>query len=371
MSDGARFNSAVKAWDLLASLPDPTLIVGPNGRVVAASRGAEGAFGYGRDEWAGLAVDDLIPARFRPWHSELHEEYMAAPVTRGMGGGLQLVARRKNGAEFPVEISLAPLKSDGETVVIAAIRDLTKRNVAQATREKDRRRFLERVIMAQDDERRRIARELHDEAGQALASLIVRLRSLQDAASLREARTQASRLRKTLSDTIGGLARLARGLHPSLLDDLGLGPALKRHAADTAEALRIPIRVTIQGLGPRRLPLAVETALYRIAQEALTNVARHARAKHVEISLVRDDAGVRLVVADDGRGVSPTRKPSKAGVAGSLGLLGIRERAASLGGAAGVTSTAGRGTTVTVSLPLPMRRGATRPRRRVTRRRSR
>ena len=104
--------------------------------------------------------------------------------------------------------------------------------------------------MAQDDERRRIARELHDEAGQALASLIVRLRTLQDAPSLGEAKTQATRLRKSLSDTIGGLARLARGLHPSLLDDLGLGPALKRHAADTAEAPGMPIRVTTKGLGP-------------------------------------------------------------------------------------------------------------------------
>ncbi len=371
MTDGATFNSAVKAWDLLSSLPDPTLIVGRSGRVVAANRGADDTFGYGRDEWAGLAVDDLIPTRFRPWHGGLHEEYTDDPVPRSMGGGLQLVARRKNGTEFPVEISLSPLRSDGETVVIAAVRDLTKRNVAQATREKDRRRFLERVIMAQDDERRRIARELHDEAGQALASLIVRLRTLQDAPSLGEAKTQATRLRKALSDTIGGLARLARGLHPSLLDDLGLGPALKRHAAETAEALRMPIRVTIKGLGTGRLPLAVETALYRIAQEALTNVARHARAKRVEISLIRDAAGVRLVVADDGRGLAPAGKTGKGRGSSSLGLLGIRERAAALGGAAGVTSAAGRGTTVTVSLPLPVRRAAARRPRRAASRGSR
>ena len=371
MNQGARFNAAVRAWDLLSSLPDPTLIVGRDGHVVAANRGAEDAFGYGRDEWAGLPVDELIPTRFRPWHAGLHEEYAADPVARSMGGGLQLVARRKNGTEFPVEVSLAPLRSDGETVVIAAVRDLTTRNVAQETREKDRRCFLERVIMAQDDERRRIARELHDEAGQALASLIVRLRTLQDAPSLGEAKTQATRLRKSLSDTIGGLARLARGLHPSLLDDLGLGPALKRQAADTAEALGIPIHVTIKGLGPRRLPLAVETALYRIAQEALTNVARHARAKRVEISLVRDPSGVRLKVADDGRGMPATGKTGRVRAAPSLGLLSIRERAAALGGAAGVTSVAGQGTTVTVNLPLPARRGVVRPRRRVTRRRSR
>jgi len=366
-SDGSKLDAAVRASGLLASLPDPTLIIGKDGRIVAASRGAETLFGYSQEEWIGLPLNELVPTRFRRWHAGLHAAYAAHPVARAMGAGLVLTALRKNGSEFPAEISLAPLASDGVTVAIAAIRDLTARNRANEERERDRRRFLERVITAQDDERRRIARELHDEAGQALASLIVRLRTLQDAGTLGEAKNQAARLRRSLADTIGGLARLARGLHPSLLDDLGLAPALKRHGADIGEALAIPVRVRIERLGTRRLPPPVETALYRIAQEALSNVARHARAAHVDVTLTRDGAGVHLTVSDDGRGFDPqTRKRGRGGP--SLGLLGIRERAAAQGGAATIRSAAGRGTTVSVSLPLPARRAARR--RRATRRAS-
>jgi signal transduction histidine kinase len=232
----------------------------------------------------------------------------------------------------------------------------------------ERHWHLERVIAAQDEERRRISRELHDEAGQALTGLVVRLRALEDAPSLREAKAQAALLRKGLADTIGGLARLARGLHPSQLDDLGLGTALKRYAADTAEALAIPIRVRIKGLGSRRLPGAVEMALYRIAQEALTNVARHADANGTEVTLVRGAATVHLAVTDDGRGFDPLGRRRGARSTPSLGLLGIQERAAALGGAAAITSSPGRGTTVAVTLPLPARRSPAAGRRRTARR---
>jgi two-component system sensor histidine kinase UhpB len=246
-----------------------------------------------------------------------------------------------------------------------------ERETRRQRRTEERRWNFERIIAAQDEERRRISRELHDEAGQALAALVVRLRALEDAPSLREAKAQAALLRKGLADTIGGLARLARGLHPSLLDDLGLGTALKRHAADTAEALDIPIRVRTQGLGSHRLPGAVEMALYRIAQEALTNVARHAGATRVEVTLVRRGASVRLVVADDGRGFDALARRHNTHSARSLGIVGIRERVAALGGSAEITATPGRGATVTVTLPLPARRSAAPRRRRTPRRRVR
>jgi signal transduction histidine kinase len=180
-----------------------------------------------------------------------------------------------------------------------------------------------------------------------------------------------ARLRKGLADTIGGLGRLARGLHPSALDDLGLGPALRRHAADTAEALGIPIRVTIKGLGTRRLANPIETALYRIAQEALSNVVRHSGAKTVDIKLMRGDAMVRLVVSDDGRGFDQATPARGARPPRSLGLLGIKERAAALGGAGTIASVPGRGTTVTVVLPLPAGTSRARRQRRTARRHSR
>lgn len=210
--------------------------------------------------------------------------------------------------------------------------------------------FLGSLLSAQDQERRRIARELHDQAGQALAATIVGLRRLQGARSLREAKGHATRLRRGLVAALVELGRVARGLHPGMLDDLGLGPALKRHASDVAEALGIPIRVRITGLA-RRLPLPIETALFRIAQEALTNVARHAHASRVDIALVRSPAAARLVVRDDGRGFDPAAR--RTGKRRSLGLLGIRERAAVLAGSAAIEASPGHGTTVVVTLPVP------------------
>ena len=356
---------------LLEALPDATLLVRRDGRILMANQRAQAAFGYRPGELTGLPVGALVPRRFRSRHAALHAAYAAHPASRPMRAGLELVARRRDGSEFPAEISLSPLKGRGAAVFIAAVRDLTERRTAQLARDEERRRYLQRVIDAQDDERRRIARELHDEAGQALASLIVRLRTLQDARSLHEAKAQAARLRRGLAGTIGGLGRLARGLHPSLLDDLGLVAALKRHAAETAEALAIPVRVRTRGLGSRRLPRAVETALYRIAQEALTNVARHAVATSVDLVLSRADHTARLVVRDDGRGFDPLARARGARSHHALGLQGIRERAAALGGAATIDSAPGRGTSVAVAVPLPAARSAPRRRPRAVRRRSR
>ena len=220
--------------------------------------------------------------------------------------------------------------------------------------EEEQRWLLGGLLSAQDEERRRIARELHDQTGQALASTIVLLRRLQGARSLREAKGHATKLRRGLVDALVELGRVARGLHPGILDDLGLGPALKRHASDLADALGIPIRVRVTGLGARRLPLAIETALFRIAQEALTNVARHAQASRVDIALTRSGAAVRLVVRDDGRGFDPTARRTRK--LRSLGLVGIRERAAVLAGSAVIEAAPGRGTTVVVDLPLPASR---------------
>ena len=349
--------SADPAWDFVAALPDPTVVVGSSGRVIAGNAEAARLFGYRRNELIGLPLRALVPKRHRARHAVLHATYRARPAGRRMGAGLELAGLRKDGTEFPAEISLVRMKRAGATAFIAAVRDLTERGAAERALSEERRRYVDRLVSAQDEERRRIARELHDEAGQALATMIVRLRSLQDARSLGEAKAHATRLRQGLADTIVDLGRLARGLHPSMLDDLGLAPALGRYAADVAEKLGIPVRVRTSGLGSRRLPLPVETALFRIAQEALTNVTRHARARRVDIALTRSRTAVDLVVKDDGRGFDGAAKRPR-----SLGLLGIRERAAALAGTAAIESSPGRGTVVAVALPLPARRAARRTR---------
>jgi signal transduction histidine kinase len=210
-----------------------------------------------------------------------------------------------------------------------------------------RRRLLAKLLSAQEDERRRIARDLHDEVGQALTALLIGLRTVTEAATLETARTQADNLRRITLATLDEVRRLARGLRPSVLDDLGLTAALERHATDYSHAHGLAVEVQGPGPAAARLPEEVETALYRIAQEALTNTAKHAAANHVRIVVEQQPGAATLVVSDDGRGF-----PCRGGDGdGHLGLSGMEERAALLGGSVTIESDPGKGTTVTVRLP--------------------
>jgi PAS domain S-box-containing protein len=218
--------------------------------------------------------------------------------------------------------------------------------------EESRTRLIERVMSAQEEERRRIARELHDETGQSLTSLLVGLRLIGDTRTLKKAKSQVNQLRHIAVQILDNLRRLARGLHPSILDDLGLAVALTRYASDYAQSYGIAVNVQTEGLSSSRLPSPVETALYRIAQEALTNVVRHAAAKTVSIVLKRQPLGVYMVVEDDGSGFDVERTLRTSTTSGHLGLYSICERATLLGGSVTIESKRGKGTTVCVQLPL-------------------
>nr|MDQ3829152.1 histidine kinase [Candidatus Tectomicrobia bacterium] len=218
--------------------------------------------------------------------------------------------------------------------------------------EESRTRLIERVMSAQEEERRRIARELHDETGQSLTSLLLGLRLIGDTRTLKKAETQVNQLRHITVQILDNLRRLARGLHPSILDDLGLGLALARYATDYAKSHGITVNLEAEGLDSSRLPPPVEIALYRIVQEALTNVARHAAAKTVRIALTRQPLGVHMVVEDDGCGFDVETTLRTSNTSGHLGLYGMRERAMLLGGSVTVESRRGKGTTVSVRIPL-------------------
>lgn len=210
--------------------------------------------------------------------------------------------------------------------------------------EEARDHLLARAISAQEEERTRVARELHDETGQALSAILVGLRTLQEANTLDQVRVLAQRLRDVTSQTVRDVGRLARALRPTTLDDLGLVPALQRYGAELGTARGIDITITDDGEG--RLPTEIETTLYRIIQEALTNVARHAGASHARVTIERGPSLVRAAIRDDGSGFNEI----EAGRA--LGLIGMQERASLLGGTVDITSHPGTGTTVIVALPL-------------------
>jgi signal transduction histidine kinase len=202
---------------------------------------------------------------------------------------------------------------------------------------------LRRVVTGQELERARLARELHDETGQALTSILLGLRTIQDADDTEQA---VEDVRELVVSTLQDVRRLAVELRPSALDDYGLVPALERLARTISEHGGLAVDLEAQ-LGDERLPGEVETALYRIVQEALTNAVKHAEAGSVSIVLTRTRTAVTAVVEDDGKGIDPRRDGH-----GGLGLVGMRERLSLLDGRLRVESSKGAGTTVVAEVPL-------------------
>jgi signal transduction histidine kinase len=205
---------------------------------------------------------------------------------------------------------------------------------------------LRRVVEGQELERRRLARELHDETGQALTSILLGLKRVEEAKSREASRAAATELREEIVKTLQAVRRLAVELRPKALDDFGLVPALERLAEAFGDSSGIEIDVEAN-LDDSRLPAEVETALYRIAQEALTNVAKHAGAGHVSVVVTRRPGSVTVVVEDNGRGFGAT-----GGDSGGLGLVGMKERVGLLGGRLAIESTEGSGTTIVAEVPL-------------------
>ncbi|HET7745212.1 MAG TPA: GAF domain-containing protein [Gaiellaceae bacterium] len=219
--------------------------------------------------------------------------------------------------------------------------------VAVDLSERVSRDVVRRVVRAQEVERTRLARELHDETGQALTSILLGLKELEEAFDTPEGRAKAASLRELVVDTLQDVRDLAVELRPAALDDFGLVAALERLVGTFRESTGIDASLEAS-IGRERLGNELETTFYRLVQEALTNVARHADARHVSISIVRNNGSVSAVVEDDGRGfaVEETRD-------GALGLVGMQERVALLGGRITIESTSGRGTTLAVEVPVP------------------
>lgn len=247
-----------------------------------------------------------------------------------------LVAHDKIGPD--PRFSSADLRLAEQFATRAAIAvDLSRRVARDALR---------RVVAGQELERRRLARELHDETGQALTSILLGLRAVEESEGTDEMRRAASDLRELVVATLQDVRRLAVQLRPKALDDFGLGPALERLAQTFAEATEMRVDVEAR-LGDERLPPEVETTLYRIVQEALTNIVKHAEATNVSILLLRRQAMATVVIEDDGKGFDPGNVQEEA-----VGLLGMQERVELHDGRLTVESVPGSGTTLVAEVPV-------------------
>ncbi len=229
---------------------------------------------------------------------------------------------------------------------------LARAEAERAEREQMRQFYLQRIIQAQEEERKRIARELHDELGQALASFMVGLRNIEEAHTPREIQARLEEMRTTIAITLERARRLAFELRPTVLDDLGLVAALRRYINEYQE--RFGIRVTMEAStleGHRLLP-EVETTVYRIVQEALTNAARYSGCHHISVLLQMREGMLSTIVEDDGRGFDVDEVLSRKVGRTSLGLYGMIERAQLLGGQLDIESQPEGGTAIYVRIPL-------------------
>ena len=224
----------------------------------------------------------------------------------------------------------------------------TRAALAVHLSERVARETVDAILEAQEAERSRIARELHDETGAALTAILLDLTAIDGAATVSDARQAAAALRQNARNALENVGRLAFSLRPAALDEFGLAAALKDLSNRLEERGGLKVEVEIDLSADTRLPAKLETAIFRITQEALTNVVKHADANAVRVTLACRKRSVTLAVEDDGRGFS---KAGEAG--GGFGLVGIRERVASLNSALDLESTSGAGTRLAIELPLP------------------
>ena len=305
-------------------------------------------FGYSHDELIGqttatLHVDAAMADQFN------HHLY-AAIENKGFLSEFEFKMRRQDGTVFPSEHSMMPIRNEVGRLVswVCVVRDITERKRAEA----ELRQLPWRIIEAQETERLRMAREMHDGVNQVIASVKMRLRKVESQVGTLTpaAREILTRCDKLLVQALEENRRIAHNLRPSDLDELGLAAACRNFCKEVQARTNLTVKCSIAPLGQRLSP-AVELNLFRIVQEALTNVEKHARARTVRLRLSFQGDSVVLGIQDDGRGFASQRSKARRGKWRGIGLTNMRERALSLGGACDVRSTPKGGTTVSVRIP--------------------
>jgi PAS domain S-box-containing protein len=318
------------------------LVLHEGGTILDANGPFAAMFGYEPHEILGRHVVDFAAPHERVRVREAVRDGREHPY-EGLG-------LRKDGSTFPVELCGKNIPCDGRTLRVTALRDITERKRAeeQLRHYADRLRTLSRRLLeVQEAERRHLARELHDEVGQQLTALQLAVKTAADLPPERRAEG-LGRAQRLVSELMGQVRDLSLSLRPTLLDDLGLLPALLWHFRRYTPQTGVRVEFEHRGLNGR-LPAQVETTAYRIVQEALTNVARHAGVAEAEVAVEADAGMLRIRIEDRGPGFDLAAVRA---AGGGNGLSGMHERAALLGGRFLVQSNAGAGTRLTAELPL-------------------
>jgi PAS domain S-box-containing protein len=338
---------------ILDSAMDAIITVDESQHIVLFNAAAEQVFGCPREQALGAPLSWFIPERFRAEH-EQHVRRFGETGTSSRRMGAQLIVKglRRSGEEFPIDASISQTEESGRKFYTVILRDVTERVRAEAALERSKEELRELGSLSQslrEREKSQVARELHDELAQALTALKMDVTWIAErlAPAEKGVSEKLSGVLAMLDSTVAATRRIAADLRPLLLDDLGLVAAVEWLVQNFIERTGIACELA---MGSQDLDLREPhaSAVFRIVQESLTNAARHARPTRVEVTLQRSGNAVHLKVRDDGRGFSMTdrRKPK------TFGLMGLRERAALLGGETRIQSEPGRGTSIEATIPL-------------------
>lgn len=323
--------------EVVEAIPDGVVIVDHEGRMVLVNRELERMVGYTRQQMLGERVEMLIPTAQRATHVHNRAEFNAAPRRRSMGLGLDLAAQRKDGSTFPVEIALAPAELDGEQVVIATVRDVTANRITVAELEAAR----QRVILAEDHER--IARDLHDTVIQRLFASGLTLQSLLPTVP-EAARAKIEKIIDAQDDAIQELRTAIFGLSNKRAAGQTIRVVINQTVDDATRVLGFRPALHFVGVLDS-IDSTITAEVDAVVREALTNVARHAHARRVDVTLRHTDEQLVVTIADDGAGIARDHQQGS-------GLLNMQDRARRLGGTCAVSSVDGAGTTVSWSVPV-------------------
>jgi len=321
--------------------------------IVLFNRAAEQLFRVRREEMLGTKLDRLIPARFRGAHHGHIEQFGRTGVTsRRMGDVTTLWALRPGSDdEFPIEASISQVLEDDRRYFTVILRDISVRKQAEEVllaSQRELRELSARVLEAREDEKARIARELHDELGQLLTALKMDLSWLRERMRDTEIAPKLEEMGRLVDQTVSSTRRISADLRPLMLDDLGLADAANWLVDDFGKRYGIASRIEINADGGlEHLSKNVSTTIYRAIQESLTNIARHSGARNAWVLLAVADGGLEVEVEDDGRGIAPEDLAK----ARSLGLKGMRERIAYIGGSFEVARAPRGGTRLRIRVP--------------------
>lgn len=331
---------------LLDSAMDGIITANEAQSIVLYNQAAEKIFGWSSEQVLGQSLNKLIPERFRASHGAHIQRFSETGVTsRRMGDGTVIYGLRASGEEFPMDASISQLDTADGKLYTVILRDVTERVRAQ----EERSAFAAAVNAAREEEKTRVARELHDELAQSLTALKMDTIWVRDNTSPASGAVTA-KLADMLAMVDGMVAstrRIAADLRPLLLDDLGLLAAIEWLVHNFMQ--RTGVSCALSADEDLELQEPYATAVFRIVQEALANVAKHASATEVAVAIDMLPGAISLMVRDNGRGFATEapRKPQ------SLGLMGLQERALLLKGSVDIHSAPGQGTRVEVSIPLP------------------